>query len=61
MGEGVRDMTETELVLKIQKLQSELVRLVDMHGSFLEQEVIALSQKIDDYVVEVQKKRLLIS
>ncbi|WP_309247955.1 aspartyl-phosphate phosphatase Spo0E family protein [Paenibacillus tyrfis] len=43
------------LTQKIKKLQQQLILLVEQKGSFTDQEVIKLSQCLDQYILIAQK------
>ncbi|WP_338140271.1 aspartyl-phosphate phosphatase Spo0E family protein [Paenibacillus thiaminolyticus] len=44
------------LLEKINELKDELSRLVEQKGEFTDEEVVQLSQQLDLYIVELQKK-----
>ncbi|MDO3682012.1 aspartyl-phosphate phosphatase Spo0E family protein [Paenibacillus ehimensis] len=44
-----------KLKRKIRKLQRQLVRLVEKKGSFSDEEVVQLSQRLDRYILMAQK------
>ncbi|MFB6367735.1 aspartyl-phosphate phosphatase Spo0E family protein [Paenibacillus elgii] len=48
-------MNRRKLKRKIKKLQQQLIDLVEKKGSFLDGEVIELSQSLDQYILMVQK------
>lgn len=49
---------EIELQKVINQLKSELVQLVSEKGSFLDHSVIHLSQTLDTYILQMQKRKI---
>ncbi|MNH47880.1 Spo0E like sporulation regulatory protein [compost metagenome] len=46
------------LARKIKKLRQQLIQLVERKGSFLDEEVVELSQRLDQYILIAQKSAL---
>ena len=59
-GEDTPGQSQSTLVLQqeINELQKQLVDLVNEKGSFLDQSVIHLSQKLDLYIVLFQRQHM---
>jgi hypothetical protein len=49
---------DTDLKLHMEQMQNRLYRLVEQTGSFINPEVIELSQQIDDVIIAIQKKMM---
>ncbi|AIG26355.1 aspartyl-phosphate phosphatase Spo0E family protein [Brevibacillus sp. 7WMA2] len=49
---------EIELQNVINQLKNELVQLVSEKGSFLDHSVIHLSQTLDTYILQMQKRKI---
>jgi hypothetical protein len=49
---------DTDLKLHMEQMQNRLYRLVEQTGSFINPEVIELSQQIDDVIITIQKKMM---
>jgi hypothetical protein len=52
---GYADMNDNDLKIHMEQMQHRLYRLVEQTGSFVNPEVIELSQQIDDLIVAMQK------
>ncbi|PZE21765.1 aspartyl-phosphate phosphatase Spo0E family protein [Paenibacillus xerothermodurans] len=48
-------MKDTELKLHMERMQDRLYRLVEQTGSFVNPQVIQLSQEIDDVIIAMQR------
>lgn len=55
------DVNKKNLKRKIKKLQQQLVQLFEKKGSFSDEEVVRLSQLLDEYIVIAQKSAKLSS
>ncbi|PPA85657.1 sporulation protein Spo0E [Brevibacillus laterosporus] len=49
---------ENELLKDFESLQQQLVKLYLKEGSFLSPAVLQLSQKLDEYIVAIQKRKI---
>ncbi|MFN0224015.1 Spo0E family sporulation regulatory protein-aspartic acid phosphatase [Paenibacillus sp. KR2-11] len=51
-------MEEQELKRHLEQMQHQLYRLVEKTGSFVDPQVVELSQEIDDVVLGIQRLRM---
>ncbi|AEI41641.1 Spo0E family sporulation regulatory protein-aspartic acid phosphatase [Paenibacillus mucilaginosus] len=51
-------MEEQELKRHLEQMQHQLYRLVEQIGSFVDPQVVELSQEIDDVVLGIQRLRM---
>ncbi|MED4600779.1 aspartyl-phosphate phosphatase Spo0E family protein [Paenibacillus validus] len=51
-------MEEVELKRRLERMQIQLYRLVEQRGSFVDPQVVKLSQQIDRLVLTIQRRKM---